>query len=378
MGGLAFRMYFGSTPATTDQLGQIEEIEVDQEMDMAWEARIRVSVYMNDDGTYHSFPRDFAAPFSRIRVELTPNGTQWTPLIDGPVAAYDSTISSQPGRSTLTIVVHDDSVLMDREEAVTVYEQRPDDDIAREVFGAFLTGPPRIQAVSGAAPDSTVRRGTAIQFVRNLARANNYRAYVLPGDQAGQSIGCFLPDPTEASSLPPLSLFGATRSLSDVTIQENSDAPQRTAARTLRISDQQVVSIDAHVQDADLMRPLPPISDDTSALRLVPPEDNTREDPESRARAATARSAYAYRAQAKVVPTCYTTPLGPYQRVAVQAGPLPYSGDWLLKKVTHRITPSIYTQEIEALCNAQSPTDGSGSSPASGLSAALSGALSLF
>src|SRR6185503_6247365 len=101
-------------------------------------------------------------------------------------------------------------------------------------------------------------------------------------------------------------------------------------------------------------------------------------DPEPQARAATARSAYAYRAEAKVVPTCYTTPLTPYQRVAVRAGPLPYSGDWLLKKVTHHITANVYTQEIVALCNAQSATDGSGSALASGLSAAMSGALSLF
>lgn len=377
MGGLAYRMYFGSTAATKDQLDQIEEIQVDQEMDMAWEARIRVSVYMNDDGTYHNFPRDFAAPFSRIRVELTADGSSWTPLIDGPVAAYEGTISSQPGRSTMSIIVHDDSVLMDREEAVQVYEQRSDDDIAREVFGNFLTGTPRIQSVTGAAPASTVRRGTAIQFVRNLARANNYRAYVLPGDQAGQSIGCFLPDPTETSSLPALTLFGATRSLADVEIQENSDSPQRTSSRVVRISDQQTVSVDTHVQDADLMRALPPISEDSSALRLVRPEDNIREDPEPRARAATARSAYAYRAQAKVVPTCYSTPLAPYQRVAVRAGPLPYSGDWLLKKVTHHITSNVYTQEIVALCNSQSSTDAVASA-ASGLAGAVSGALSIF
>jgi hypothetical protein len=146
----------------------------------------------------------------------------------------------------------------------------------------------------------------------------------------------------------------------------------------LRISDQQVVSIDTKVQDAGLMRALPPISDDSSALRLVQPSDNVRENPEPRARAATAHSAYAYRAEAKVVPTCYTTPLTPYQRVSVQAGPLPYSGDWLLKKVSHHITANVYTQEIVALCNAQSPTNGAGSSLASGLSASLSVSLSLF
>jgi hypothetical protein len=370
-------MFFGGNSATRAQLEQVEEIVVDQEMDMAWEARLRFSLCLDDTGQWKNFPRDFAQPFSRVRVELTSDGSTWTPLIDGPVASYDAAIDSQPGRSEVSLVVHDDSVLMDREETVEVYEQRTDDDIAREVFSAFLTGTPRIQSVTGAAPPTTVRRGTAIQFVRNLARANNYRAYVLPGDQPGESIGCFIPDPTSASTLPALTLFGATRSLIDVAIEENSDAPQRTHARTLRISDQQVVSIDTHVQDADLIRPLPPISDDASAIRMVRPEDNRREDPEPGARAATARSAFAYRARAKVVAACYTTPLTPYQRVTVRAGPLPYSGDWLLRKVTHRISPNIYTQEIEALCNSQSSTSGSGDG-ATGLSAGFAAALSLF
>lgn len=378
MPGLAFRMYFGSAPATADQLHQVEEITVDQEMDMAWEARLRFSVCLDDTGHWQNFPRDFAQPFSRLRVELTPDGTSWTPLIDGPVAAYDSTIDSQPGRSTLAVVVHDDSVLMDREELVHRYDNQADDAIARDLFGV-LTGTPRIQPVSGTPPAHTVRRGTAIQFLRQLARANGYRAYVLPGESAGQSIGCFQADPTESSTLPPLTLFGADRSLTEVSIEENSDAPQRTHVRTLRISDQQEVTIDTHVQDAALMRPLPPISDDSAALRQVRPEDNTREDPEPRARAATTRAGYAYRVRGKVVPTCYTTPLAPYQRVTVQVGPLPYSGDWLLRKVTHRITPNVYTQEIEALCNAQSSTDGGAlSAAASGLSAGFSAALSIF
>jgi len=34
--------------------------------------------------------------------------------------------------------------------------------------------------------------------------------------------------------------------------------------------------------------------------------------------------------------------------VAVDAGATPYSGDYLITRVVHRITPSIYSQDLEA------------------------------
>ena len=40
--------------------------------------------------------------------------------------------------------------------------------------------------------------------------------------------------------------------------------------------------------------------------------------------------------------------LTPYNKVRVDAGATPYSGDYLITKVVHRITPSLYSQEIEA------------------------------
>jgi hypothetical protein len=38
----------------------------------------------------------------------------------------------------------------------------------------------------------------------------------------------------------------------------------------------------------------------------------------------------------------------PYQRVRVECGASPYSGSWLVTKVVHRITPSLYSQQFEA------------------------------
>ena len=48
------------------------------------------------------------------------------------------------------------------------------------------------------------------------------------------------------------------------------------------------------------------------------------------------------------MPGCYAAVLTPYSKVRVDAGATPYSGDYLITKVVHRITPSLYTQEFEA------------------------------
>jgi hypothetical protein len=355
MAGLAFRLFFGERPATRAELETIEEIEVEQEMDMAWEARIRLSLCLDEKGRWKRRPQEFTEPFSRVRVELRVSDV-FAPLIDGPVARYDTALDSRPGRSTVTLVVRDDSVLMNREEASEVFEGRSDDAIARAVFGRFpFIGDTRIEPTRGERA-AVALRGTAIQYLRELAHAHGYHAYVLPGDRAGRSVGCFLPDPAEPGDLPRLVLMGSGRNVLELEVHEDAESPETSRARTLRLRDQQTVSAQTGVGDLTLVRPLPPLPGLVAAKRLVRPEENDREDPETRARASARRAAYAYRASGKLVPGCYPAALVPYQRVAVEVGDLPLSGEWLITKVTHRITPDVYVQEFEAKCDSRQDT----------------------
>ncbi len=379
MPGLAFRLYFGETPATREELGLIEEIEVEQEMDVAWEARIRLFLCLDEQGRWRRGPNQFAEPFSRVRVELRVTDA-FVPLIDGPVASYDTALDSRPGRSTVTLVVRDDSVLMNREEAAEVFEERGDDAIAREIFGRFPTIAETRVEPAGSGRPAAARRGTAIRYLRELARAHEYHAYVLPGSQPGRSVGCFLPDPAEPGDFPPLVLLGTGRNVLDLEVHEDSERPETSRARTLRLGDQQVVAAETGMQDLALVRPLPPLSGAEPASRLVRPEEIDREDPETRTRAQARRASYAYRASGRLVPGCYPAVLSPYQRVAVEVGDLPLSGEWLLTKVTHRITPDLYTQAIEAKCDSRQEPAAAGAPGAGGggLSVEFSASISIF
>lgn len=376
----AYKLFIGDRAATLQELRRVEQIVVEQEMGLIWEARIKMYICLDENGHWRNQPDEFATAFSRVRVELQLGEQGFVPLIDGPVAGFDSEVSAEPGLSTVSLMVRDDSVLLNREEETEIFNNRTDDAVARELFGRFSEiGSTDIEPTE-TTHEAIVRRSTVMQFLRKLAQANAYQAYVLPGEQAGSSIGCFKANPTESGTLPPLVLLGADRNLHRAVFSEDSEGPERTRAHSLTISDQQVISSERSVQDETLLGQLPAVPEDLSALRELPPEDNDREDPASRTQAQNREASYAYRMVANVMTGCYNHVLSPYQMVAVQAGDLPQSGNYLITKVTHRITPSFYSQELEAKRDARSDpaADATSLAGSTGLSVDFSSDISVF
>src|SRR5206468_6572533 len=134
MGVVEFKMFFDGASATTEQLDKVDEIVVDQAIDKAWEARLKIPVCVNDDGKWEGEQEAWMKAFTRIRVEVNPGDGKFVPLIDGPVVGFDSARSAYPGKSVVTVVVHDDSALLNREAKVDVRQGQTDSDLARQIF----------------------------------------------------------------------------------------------------------------------------------------------------------------------------------------------------------------------------------------------------
>lgn len=359
MGTLRWRVWFGDRAASEDELRRIEEVEVTQEMDAFWEARLRMVLCLDARGTWLHWPGDTAQPFSRVRVELDIGNGRFTPLIDGPLVSIDAALDSQPGRSTATLVVRDDSAFLNRDEEVDPpFEHRSASAIAEDLFRRFSQVRDTRIAATEAVPETTTRRGTVLQFLRELAAANDRHAYVLPGEDRGTSIGCFLPDPEGADDLPPLVLIGAGRNLSNASVTQDPDGGERTQARVLRVDDQGVTTFETSAADLGLMRSLPALPADLTPRRLLNPSDNTREDPAAAATAQARRNGHVYQLTSHVIPGCYGGVLAPYRKVRLDAGATPYSGDYLITRVVHHITPSTYTQELDATANSATEVSG--------------------
>jgi hypothetical protein len=386
MAGMRFRLWFGDRAASADELARVEQIEVTQEMDAFWEAHVRMALCLDANGTWQHWPGDTATPFSRVRIELDLGSGRFVPLIDGPLAGVDAGLDAQPGRSTATMVVRDDSAFLDRdEEAEAAFENRSDSDVAQILFERFsqVIGETRVPATQGT-PATTARRGTVLTFLRRLARLNGRHAYVLPAaQQGGKSIGCFLPDPGAsdgASDLPPLVMIGIGRNLADAEITEDPRGPERTRSRVLRVNDQGVTTFETSAQDLGLMRDLPATPADLTPRRLLHPADNQREDPTAAVSGQARRRGYVYHLRSRVVPGCYGAVLTPYNKVRVDAGATPYSGDYLITRVVHRITPSLYTQELEAKTDSTSKVSGAAVAEAlgGGLGVSVSASVGIF
>jgi hypothetical protein len=350
-----FRLFFGDRPATQEELAHVEEITVEEETDLAWQATIKMFLCLDERGNWAHAQDQFLPSFQRVRVELQLGERPWVALIDGPIVGRNTDMDSQPGRSNITITVHDDSAFLNREAAVDVRDGRSDDDVARALFNLvpaiaeqrIETPPPVTDRLAAA----RVRRGTAIQQLRELARRHAFHAFVLPGAQAGRSIGCFLPDPATNQNLPELILLGADRNLSTLQVTEEAQTPTRFRARSLSISDKQIVARTSRLQDLDLLGAQRTQPESQTGTQVLDPHANNQDDPDRAVQAATRRTSYSLRATGRVVPGCYQGVLQPYQLVSIRAGSTALSGSYLLTKATHRLTPSLYTQEFTAKRN---------------------------
>lgn len=377
-----FRLWFGSREATLEELARFEEIELTQEVDKFWEARCRMAMFLDAQGRWKHRPDQTAAAFSRMRIALDPGDGVFVALIDGPVTQFDSRLDSQPGRSTATFVVRDDSVLLHRGEDNEVFRDKRDSEVAEELFRAV----PSITTVqvtppTGATHPVTSRRGTRLDLLSRLARANRRRAYVLPGEAPGTSIGCFLADTRVPNpAWPVLKLIGDDRNLGDATIEEDPDAPERTSARTLRLNDGVLAGFETGAAALGLTGDRPAVPDEAAPLRQLPPEEALREDPEDAVSTRAERAGLAYKLSSSVIPGCCRAVLMPYQMARIECGSTPYSGNYFLTKVVHRITPSVWTTSFEGRRSgatevADAPT---AEVPGGGLSVSFSASVGVF
>ena len=173
MGALRFRIWFGERAASAEELARVEDIEVTQEMDAFWEARVRMFLCLDANGAWLHWPGEGGAAFSRVRVEIDLGSGRFVALIDGPLVSIDAALDAQPGRSAATMVVRDDSAFLNRDEEVEpAFEHRRYSDIATELFGRFAQiASTRVDATT-ATPETTTRRGTVLQFLRELGAAS--------------------------------------------------------------------------------------------------------------------------------------------------------------------------------------------------------------
>ncbi len=340
MTGAEYKLLFDGTAATKEQLERFETVTVDQDAERPWQARLEVSVCLDDQGNWVDDDEPFMQILHRIRVELRLGEGDFQPLIDGPIVGFDSDRRSAPGQSIVTVVVHDDSALLNRDGSVVSYPAGlKDSEIASRIFGDYpeiaSTEIEDTPAPPAAQPPEMRRRGTDMQFLRRLARRNDFACGVAPGAQPSSSIGIFHTRPVFSDQPPPLVLLGRDRNIETFDVRLNAHGQSNVVASTLSFSDKSTVTASSQVRDLGIagQEQLPPGSGETVDLQH-------RVDSEAQ------RSSRAFEATGSVRQGCYAGILAPLHPVTVQLGTTHTSGTYTIEKVTHRLGRSEYTQEF--------------------------------
>jgi hypothetical protein len=353
----AIRVYLNDTPASEEQLDLFREIRVDQAIGVATEAELEIDLTLDDQGQWAVIEEDFAQGFQRIRVEVKLGEGAFTPLIDGPIVAQRFELGAGPGDSMLTLVVHDDSVLLNQVEEVALFEDKPVHEIAESLItaGGLEAEVDNVADAGAAQTRYVVQRGTAMQLLRDLARRNGMFVYVRPGEIPGKSVCVFARPVLTPGSASALLLIGEDRNIHKFSVQLDALQPLTARTGTVRISDKSLLTSESTTSA------LLPLGSDglhnvlaPTAVSLLSKSREEQNDLDAATAAAVDLSAFAYTGAAEIDANDYDQALSPHQVISV-AGPGGFlGGDYLISRVHHVINDGSYKQSLTLKRNARS------------------------
>jgi hypothetical protein len=350
-----FKIFYDSKLATEAQLDEIEEIIVEQEIDQVWQARIKKPVCISEKGVWEGEDTAIQKEFERVRIEVRKNKGDFVPLIDGLVVGQDAERTSSPGNSMLTIIVHDDSAKLHREDRIQRYDDGgSDSEIAKRIFkdAGFAENldveptperpPNRAQAI--------IQNTTKMKILRSLAALyKDFYAYVLPTKVQGVSIGCFKKLPIDLDkTLPKLEMFGENANLAEFNVRHNAQTPSEVTGAALSLRDKSITTSTSSYRKASLLgdEPATEASAENITKRRLPPGRSDRVDLKSATQGAADTSAFALEAEGSVLPLCYAGVLSPYRMIKVCLSKSRFSTNYIIFKVVHTITRSHHTQNF--------------------------------
>lgn len=351
-------------PIDSELIIRLLDIEVDQTIDLAWEARVRIRISTDEAGKWSDKHVELVKPFSRFRIEVKVGEAPFLPLIDGPVVSSNVSMSSDPGESTVTIVIHDDSIYLNQDEEVVIHEGMTASQIAQQCFGNLSDRivSTCIEQSVNPAPAATTQRGSPMQLLVDLAKKNGMHIFVLPGPFPGQSIGCFQSLPTRggkaktscsfytppnSADFAPLVLMGPGSNLRTFDAINNGQAPAQIEAASLDIvskvpvpktADPSTIGLVSDAFGRGRRSKIPRRLLRASGIGQLQESDTVSAEAE--------RLSYAIVVTGSVYTDLYPNILQPYRMVNVTGVSPDYCGEYLITQVTHKITHSNYTQSF--------------------------------
>lgn len=362
MPGAVFRVYIDNQPATQAQLDAFGPIRIEQAIGMAAAGEFEVPLATDTQGQWTGFDDPFLTAFSRLRLDVkVGDDGSFVPLIDGPVVGQRFELRAGPDQSKVVVLVHDDSVLLDREEKVAVFKNKPLASLVKDLItepGLTARVTPQFPDQSSALDRWVVQRGTAIQLLRQLARRFGMFVYVEPGASPGQSVGVFEPPQAHDEGLPELLLLGDERNIARFDAEFDALRPQSPRAASVKAIDVKKVKAQAATADDTPLGDEPAHDLLTPAATLLAHTREEQGDIDAATQGLANLSGWAWSAHGEVDNDLYGGVLRPYRKLSVAGAGPQLSGEYMVSRVMHRLGDATYRQSFSLVRNARSAAGG--------------------
>jgi phage protein D len=347
---VAYKLLLDGQPPDPELLAAIEQIEVEDHADLADMLRLRVAVSVTEDGAGWTTLDD--GPFTRlakVRVDALV-GSSTEALIEAHVIETSAELSNEPGKSFLSVVAMDPTVLMTLEEKVKPWPNMADSDIATSIFGdhGFTPDVEATQPSRDEAKQTTIQRGSDIQFLKQLATRNGYECFVELDPAGGTVKGHFHPPRVEETSQGVLSVnLGDATNVNSFSARFDMLRPVTAQVTGLEIDDQsdQPAQIDSAALKGLGSKPAGS-ADKPRKVLLADTGLAQSGELQTYAQAVVDRSSFAISADGDLNTVAYGGVLRAKRPVLVRGAGRQFSGSYYVDRVLHTFTPQGYTQRF--------------------------------
>ena len=207
MVAVSYQLFINDTPAESQLVDAIQNIEVEDNIDLADMIRLRISIAVKDGCSEWSvIDENIFDRLTKLEITVAVGSGPPEHLMQAYVIETDAGFANQPGQSVLNVVAMDPTVLMNLQPNSKPWPNMSDSDIATAIFTNSDYGfTPVVDSTSPQWSDQDVtqqQRLTDIQYLRKLAKRNGFECYVETNPLTGIVEGHFhaphLQDPAQA------------------------------------------------------------------------------------------------------------------------------------------------------------------------------------
>jgi phage protein D len=332
-------------------LAAIEQIEVEDHADLADMLRLRVGVSVTEDGSGWTTLDD--GPFARlnkVKVDATVGSGNAETLIEAHVIEASASLSNEPGKSSMTVVAMDPTVLMTLEERIKPWPNTADSDIASAIFGDYGFSPDveGTQPSRDEAKHTTIQLGSDIQFLKQLASRNGYECFIEVDPASGTVKGHFHKPRVEETAQGVLTVsMGEATNVNSFSARFDMLRPVEAKVTGLDVNDQSDQPADIQATALKELGGESTKSTDKPRKVLLTETGLAQSgELQTLAQAVVDSSAFAITAEGELNAVAYGGILRAKRPVLVRGAGTRFSGSYYAERVLHSFTQQGYSQRF--------------------------------